>query len=112
MNAEPPQRHELEPETDRMPRIVWLLVALSPTILIMLIMGNGASHSGTTALKVVFFGVNPLLSFVGCYGLFNKSGASKAIPIVAGIFLGAFIAALNICIGFLVGCALSAKPFI
>jgi hypothetical protein len=105
MNDEPPQINEPEPGKTRIPGIVWVFVTLSPTFLIMTLSPT------QNAIQVVGFGLNPLVTFISCFALFNRPGRSKAVPIVAGIFLGAFFALLNALIGALAGCAIHGNGF-
>ena len=111
MNAEPPPMKGPEQGDRSVPKMVWVMVALAPAVLLIMVFRDKSAPIGNVGIFVAF-GVNPLLSFVGCYGLFHRPGRSKVTPIVGGIFLGAFFAVLNLLISALIGgCALSGTSF-
>jgi hypothetical protein len=111
MNDERPPSNFSGPKRHRVPKMIWLLVALAPSIPIMLANGANMAHgAGAGTLKFVGLGLNPALTIVGCYGLLHKPGQSKLITIVTAIVLGAFFALFNIFLGALGGCAFSHRP--
>jgi hypothetical protein len=101
MNAEPPRPNDPEPQRTPMPKMMWLLVALSPSALIMLAF---ARRSGIYLDHFVNYGLNPVVTCIACYGLLHKPGQTKVIPIVGGIFLGMVFAVFNIFLAALAGC--------
>ena len=110
MNTEPPTSNEPERGSNPFLKVIWLLVALVPSLLILLVArGNIANGAGAGTQQFVAFGLNPVMTFIGCYGLTNSPGRSKVIPVLAGIFFGAVFAALNIVIGVLGGCAFGGR---
>ena len=113
MNNELPPSGDPGLSRKPVPKIIWLLLALAPAALIMLIMGDFIAHEGGSgAVMFVAFGLNPVLSIFACHRLLVGPGQSKVSTIVGAIFLGAFFAALNLALGFLGGCAFSGKNFI
>jgi len=99
MNYAPP------PSINPILKMSWLLVALSPTTLIMLAAKFNVTRETDTITGFVLFGLNPALSIFGCCMLLNKPGGNKALTILGGICLGAIFAFLNIVLGLFLGCA-------
>jgi hypothetical protein len=100
MSYEPP------PSIDPVRKILWLLVALAPAALIMVVARlNVTREDSDTFFRVVGFGLNPALAIFGCCMLLHKPGGNKAFTIVGGICLGAIFAFLNIVLGLFLGCA-------
>jgi len=94
-------------------KFLWLLLALSPAVPIVIVVGNDIATGGGAGRVAQFlaFGVNPVLGFIGSYGLLSRRGGSKVLPIIGGIFLGAVFFGINLFVGFLGGCAYSGKSF-
>jgi hypothetical protein len=90
------------------PKILWLAVALSPLVLIaMLIAGGSGRGGGGTASVVICYFVNPVVSVVGCYRMLGGPGRDKATHIFLGVLLGLMIAPVNFFLGAFAGCACS-----
>jgi hypothetical protein len=84
------------------PKMIWLLVALSPCSAIMLLL---VLRTGIGLQNLVNLGLNPVVACIACYYLLHKPDQRKVIPIIGGIFLGMVIAVFNMCLGAFVGCA-------
>ena len=94
-------------------KFIWLLLALSPTIPIIIAVGNDIAAGGGAgpSARLMMLGLNPVLSFIGSYGLLSRPGRSKVLQIIGGIFLGAVFFGINLFVGFFGGCATSGKSF-
>jgi hypothetical protein len=94
MNDHPP------PTFEPFPKFLWLVVALSPALLIMIfIKANDGGRSSA------IFVLNGLLSFVGSYGLLKKPGQHVAITLLGTATLAVFFWGFNSLVGILGGCA-------
>jgi lipopolysaccharide export LptBFGC system permease protein LptF len=105
MNNEPPRPNGPEQQREPIPKWAWLLGALSPAALMMLVLPfSNYDNGGAIALKFVALVLNPLITLVSSYGLLSKPNQSKVIPIVGGLFLGVIFAVINIVIAAFAGC--------
>lgn len=104
MNTEPPQMTPPKPKSNWLGRAGWLLLALSPTALIIPIVDHNRGEVVGIA-PLVMFGLNPLVSIFASYKLFHRSDGSKTIPIVGGILVGFALAMVNAAVGYFGGCA-------
>jgi hypothetical protein len=105
MNTQASPSKELSPFHDLSINMLWLLGAVTPAALIMLTAGHDMAHGGRIQPHpLMVFGLNPLTTFVSCYGLLHRRGGNKVTPIVGGVFLGLIFAVLNIYVGALSGC--------
>jgi hypothetical protein len=109
MSAEPNQPPESN-TNNAAPKIFWLLLALSPTVIMLAMVGNmNGAPLNKTLMLIVVFGINPILSIFGCYRLFWKPDGERILNIVLAIFLGGAIAFLNVLIALFAACAM--HPF-
>ncbi len=104
MNNETPQSNEPGGSNKPLPKAIWLLLALTPAVIIMLAVGSGHGGGSGDTMFVTFW-LNPAVACIGCYGLLNRPDRTKVIPIVGGLFLGALFALFNIMVGVFCGCA-------
>ena len=94
------------------PKILWLLLALSP-IAIMLAMVGDMNHGpgNKDVMLFVVFGLNPFLSIFGCYWLFWKADGEKNLNVVLSIVLGVALAFLNALMALFAACAMHPPRF-
>jgi hypothetical protein len=88
--------------------MVWVLAALAPAALIMLVAINKGQ---TVAMNVVVFCVNPAVTVFSCYRLLERLGGDKVTQVIVAVLLGAVFAILNAFVGLLGGCALGGGGF-
>jgi hypothetical protein len=109
MNAEPPETNEPKPQDKGMPGIIWVLVALSPTLLIM--RAFAGSRPGQDGLQIIVYFITPLLSVWGSYGLLKKPERSWESTVIGAVVLGIVFIILDLAIGFFAGCAFGGGGF-
>ena len=113
MNAEPPPPSDPPPHPTRIPKFVWVLVALSPSAIFILVSGNFAHHPAPRWLMDSLGFTNLALSLVGGVGILWKQERDKwtlvdKVNLVLGsIFLAAVFFVLNVGIGLFCACAMS-----
>ena len=86
-------------------KLSWLIVALFPAALILLVVGSSVSPGGKdSGFSFIVFFLNPIVSCIGCCGLAYSPERGKAVWIPLGIVLGLSFAVLNFVIGAFAGC--------
>ena len=77
----------------------WVLMAVMPGPLIML----AESKAGMDVARFVMLWVNPTITMIACYFMFDTSNRGKIYAVAGGVFVGAIFAVMNIVVFGLVG---------
>jgi hypothetical protein len=94
------------------PKILWLLLALSPIAIMLAIVGDMNHGPGNKNVTLfVVFGLNPFLSIFGFYWLFWKPDGERILNLLLAIILGGVMAFLNVLIALFAACAMHPPQF-
>ncbi len=104
MTDQPPPVNQPTPKRSGWTITLWLLLALSPTALIILAVDRNKGEVAGLA-PLVMFGLNPVVSIFACYKVFRRPDGDKTAPFIGAFFLGLVLAAINALVGFFGGCA-------